>query len=216
MKSNLKKDLWLIILMMGSFIGVLLVLPSLPDRIPIHWNVNGQVDNYGSKESLILLGILPLALYLLFLVIPIIDPRKDNYEKHEKAYRMTKIGIILMMMAVAWITILYTFGLISDVDKLVIVLVGLLFLVIGNYMRQIRSNFFFGIKNPWTLSNEEVWKKTHRLGGIAFIVTGGAMILGSFFSGTVAMGLMFLGIAFILFVSTLYSYLIYRKVEKKH
>jgi uncharacterized membrane protein len=210
----MKKDLWLIILMTVSVIGIVLVLPTLPDQIPIHWNVDGEVDNYGSKSSLIYLSLLPFALYLLLTVIPMIDPRKANYEKHDKAYRVTRIGIIMMMMIISWITVLYTLEIISAVDKWIVFLVGVLFLVIGNYMRQIRSNYFFGIKNPWTLSNEIVWKKTHRLGGIAFIFTGLSMMIGSFLSGRVAMVLMFIGIAFILFVSTIYSYLVYRKLEK--
>ena len=211
MKDNLKKDLWLILLMITSTVGVIFIYSSLPMQIPVHWDINGDVDRYGNRINIIYLALIPVLIYILFLILPVIDPRRKNYNKHKKAYRITKYAVILLMLSISWISILYTLEIISDVTRLLFWMIGIIFLLIGNYMRQIRSNFFFGIRNPWTLSNDVVWKKTHRLGGITFVITGIAIVVGSFFGSIVTFILLMIGIVAILLVSTLYSYLVYRK-----
>ena len=211
MKDNLKKDLWLILLMITSTVGIIFIYSSLPMQIPVHWDINGDVDRYGNRINIIYLALIPVLIYILFLILPVIDPRRKNYNKHKKAYRITKYAVILLMLSISWISILYTLEIISDVTRLLFWMIGIIFLLIGNYMRQIRSNFFFGIRNPWTLSNDVVWKKTHRLGGITFVITGIAIVVGSFFGSIVTFILLMIGIVAILLVSTLYSYLVYRK-----
>lgn len=215
MKDNLRKDIWIIVLMAASTVGILLIYSYLPMQIPVHWDINGDVDRYGNRINIIYLGLIPIIIYILFLILPVIDPRRKNYDKHKKAYRMTKYGVILLMTSISWITILYTLEVISDITRLLFWMIGIIFLLFGNYMRQIRSNFFFGIRNPWTLSNDVVWKKTHRLGGITFVLTGIGIILGSFFGPIVTFIFLMTGIVAILFVSTLYSYLVYNKENKK-
>jgi len=88
-----------------------------------------------------------------------------------------------------------------------------MFIIIGNYMTQIRQNFFFGIKTPWTLSNEVVWKKTHRLGGYMFMASGMVSILSSVLKGSLGYYLMFTTIMLAAFVPIIYSYLLFKKEQ---
>lgn len=206
------KLIWIIIIL--SFIGTLMIFPSLPEQIPTHWNVSGEIDDYGSKYSVFLLALLPAIIYLSMIYMPKLDPKKENYKKHSKAYSMISISTILTIISLHWVTLLATFNIIQDVSFFVKLVIGLLFIVIGNYMTQLRFNYFTGIKLPWTLASETVWKKTHRVGGICFMVVGIITITVSFIKGAPSF-IIFMGslIGLMLFTS-LYSYVQYQKERK--
>jgi uncharacterized membrane protein len=85
--------------------------------------------------------------------------------------------------------------------------IGLLFIVIGNFMSQIRQNYFFGVRTPWTLANETVWKKIHRIGGFSFMIEGIILIISSFFIGIIALVLFIAAIGIATFYPTIYSYI---------
>ncbi len=201
--------------MVLSFIGVIAILPNLPQLVPMHWNIEGKVDRMGSKYWMILLGALPLLLYALFFLMPKFDPRRESYKKHDKAYQIFITIFSLFMVFVVWLTIGAALNYPINVAKLICLGIGILFLAIGNYMGQIRSNYTFGIKTPWTLSSEMVWKKTHRLGGIFFIVNGLFMMIAPFIS----LPFTFYGMFVLTIGSTLYlfaySYYLYREEMKE-
>ncbi|MBS4535326.1 SdpI family protein [Clostridium sp. D2Q-14] len=211
----MKKDRFLIIIALISIIGTIFIYGSLPDEIPRHWNSSGEVDAYWGRSGVFLTALLPLVLYLLMRFLPKIDPRRESYKKHKKAYNMTIYVGILFMIAIHWITVYASLGNDINVKLLVNIGVGILFIVLGNYMGQIRHNYFFGIRNPWTLASEEVWKKTHRASGYIFIILGLMFMIGGFIPGNIAMGLVIGGIVVLLIFTTVYSYLLYRKLEDK-
>lgn len=152
------------------FIGI--VYPRLPSPMPVHWNWRGEVDGWGPRWTIFLLGALPLALVALFRMVPKIDPRGDSYEKHERAYQVLVLAVPLLLIAVTWLSIAVALGATIRIEVVVPILVGLLFILIGNFMPQIRFNYSFGIRLPWTLASEESWRRTHRLGGYVFIALG--------------------------------------------
>lgn len=194
-----------------SFIGQLILYPRLPEVVATHWDFNGEVNGYSSKPTLLFLSLLPLLLLLLFQVIPKLDPRGRNYQKHEKAYDAMILSTTLLMIGVTWVTNLSALHYAVPVEGLVPVGVGILFLVLGNYMPQIRPNYTFGIKTPWALENEWVWKKTHAFGGKVFCFMGILMILSGLLPGK---WLTLLTIVIVI-AGTLwmyvYSYLMYKK-----
>ena len=206
-----KQTIFLSVICTLSFVGHLFVLPLLPDEVPIHWNVYGEADNWAGKLSTLFLALLPLLMLLLFHLIPRIDPRSKSYQKHQKAYQVSITFFILFLNIILWITNAACLGYPVPIERLVPIGVGILFLAVGNYMPQLRTNYTMGIKNPWTLESEWVWKKTHVAGGFVFIIMGLCMILNGFFSNPwtsqITVGIVLLGV----FGLEVYSYLLFRK-----
>lgn len=205
----------LILLMILSILGTVFVYSSLPEKIPTHFNFKGEVDNYSNKSSALITGFLPLIIYLLMVVMPKIDPKRKSYQKHKKAYDIIKIIIVLFMIILHWLTILYSLGFSINIGMFVKIAIGTLFIVIGNFMSQIRPNYFFGIKTPWTLANETVWKKTHRVGAFSFLIGGVILMTSAFFNGTIGVIALILAIAIAGFYPVIYSYVVYRDIIKE-
>ncbi len=126
---------------------------------------------------------------------------------------MTQYVIVIFMLIIHWSTIGFAMGYPINISKVVLIGIGIMFIIIGNYMTQIRQNFFFGIKTPWTLSNEVVWKKTHRLGGYMFMASGMVSILSSVLKGSLGYYLMFTTIMLAAFVPIIYSYHLFKKEQ---
>ena len=153
---------------------------KLPEQIPTHWDLDGTVT-YGGRHMIFLTAGMGLPMALLFDLLPRIDPRRQNYQKFGSYYDAFCVLIQLFVLGMNAVTITEALrpGTLS-VPMIVMLFVGFLFLFIGNIMPKIKSNFYMGIKTPWTISSEEVWRKTHRLGGKCFFVAGLVSILGAF------------------------------------
>lgn len=187
-----------------------IAMPFLPDKVPVHWNFNGEVDRYGSKTEQLFLGALPLILFLFLQYLPRLDPKKASFQRHSKAYSIINFLVIIFLAAMNMIVLGSALGFNVKISLLVPPLLGILFIGIGNYMSQIRPNYFIGFRTPWTLSSEYVWKKTHRFGGFVFILIGVISIAMTFFGGK----LIFYFLPFMalgLFAIYVYSFLVYRK-----
>lgn len=214
MNFSIKKELptlgiaLLPILYLGS------IWNSLPELVPIHWNLEGEIDNWGSKYTLIgLVFLMPILTYIIMLVVPNIDPKK-RIEAMGGKYDQFKF-ILVAFMSVLSIFIVY----ISKNQKLsspgiIFVLVGILYIFLGNYFKVLKQNYFIGIKTPWTLENEEVWKLTHLLAGKMWVIGGLAVVILSLIVPEDINFYIFLSItAVISIVPIVYSYLIYKKLK---
>lgn len=208
----MKTNKFILELIIISIIGTIFVYGYLPDTIPLHWNIQGEVDRVGGKNNVFITALLPLVLYMLMMLFPKIDPKKKSYEKHKKAYSITVGLILVFLIVIHWVTILVSLGLKLDVSTVVSIGIGVMFIVIGNFMSQIRQNYFFGIRTPWTLANENVWKKTHRVGGYGFIAIGAAFILSAFLKSSMLKFIIIVGgtIGFTLYIF-IYSYFVFKK-----
>lgn len=208
----LKANKLILELTIVSIIGTIFVYGYLPDTIPLHWNIQGEVDRIGGKNNVFMTALLPLVLYMLMMLFPKIDPKKKSYEKHQKAYGVTVGLIVTFLIAIHWVTIFVSLGANLDVSTVVSIGMGIMFIVIGNFMSQIRQNYFFGIRTPWTLANENVWKKTHRVGGYGFIAIGAAFILSAFLKSSMLKFIIVVGgtIGFTLYICV-YSYFAFKK-----
>lgn len=146
-------------------------------ELPTHWNVEGEVDATApALRALLMPAAVTLFLGLVFAIIPAIEPLQDRLEGSAPLLRATWIGTVAMMVAVQGIIAGPVFGLEVGAGA-VIVLVGLLFVVLGNMLPKSRPGFFVGIRTPWTITNTDNWVSTHRLGGKLFMLAGVAMIL---------------------------------------
>jgi uncharacterized membrane protein len=140
---------------------------NIPDQpIPVHFGIDGQPDGYGGKfEGLMILPLLAIACNFLFVFLPSIEPRPDNLLRSAKAYSAIWIATISLLAITHGSVITVVLGQSATLPMIVEVSLGGLLMVMGNYMAKIRSNFFFGIRTPWTLASEKSWYKSHRLGG---------------------------------------------------
>ena len=209
--ASLRK--WYPIVVVGATIVVsAIAYPRLPDRVPMHWNLHGQIDGYGSK--LVATVVLPLALFglwALFRVLPKIDPLGANYAKFEGTYDLV-VNCALTALALAHVAILsQVFGIPISIMRLVPAAVGVLLIVVGNALPRVRPNWWFGIRTPWTLSNDRVWERTHRVSGYVFVALGvlalGALVLPI---GITAFAMGVIGLAAAVW-SIGYSYYVYRQ-----
>lgn len=205
----------IIFLISISILGTLAVYPSLPTIIPSHWGLDGQVDGTSGKSFALFTGTLPLLMYILFVFLPKIDPKKESYEKHKKAYDATIFSVVLFIIGIHWMTILAALNIFVDVTLFIRIFMGILFIVIGNFMLQIRQNYFFGIKTPWTLSSEVVWKKTHRFGAYCFAITGVLMLLSVFTRPAIAFGIVIGSVIATAIFTIVYSYYVFVQESKK-
>lgn len=211
--TSLKKEWYLIVLILATLVLGLLLYPQLPDKIPSHWNIQGEIDGWTGKTfGVYFFPLLNLGLYLLLLFLPRIDPRRNNYQRFSNAYRFIRIFLHLFLAALYVITLLVALGYPLKVDFLVKFGISLLFLLLGNYMGKIKHNYFVGIKTPWTLASEEVWIKTHRFAAPFWVIGGVLGMITSFLNGAVA-GYILFGIIFlVVLLPAVYSYLLYRKI----
>ena len=213
MKFSLKTEIFPIILIIATLGASFYFYAHFPAKVPSHWNFRGEIDNYSSRAvGAFAIPLLTLVMYFFFLVLPKIDPKKEKYDKFARVYHIFKLAIILLLLLLYFVTALVGLGYQIEVGKIVPAAVGVLFIVMGNYMGKLKSNWFMGIRTPWTMSSETVWQKTHRLGGWMFVLAGiflfGGVFLAKFF---VYQFLFAIILAIILLVPMVYSYLLYRK-----
>ncbi len=187
----------------------------LPEQVPIHWGIDGLPDQMGHKLILILLfPILSAFLALLFPVLSRIDPKKENYKKFWTAWEILQIGILLFF-AYMYVVILYmSLHPEKSILTFMMIWLGFLFVILGNFMGKIRQNYFVWIKLPWTLNDEENWNKTHRLSGKIFVVWWGIFLLNTFFMWNPVILFVWVLISTI-FIPWIYSYLLYKKKSDK-
>lgn len=153
---------------------------QIPDTqlIPVHYGIDGTPDRYGGKvEALLAVPLIGVVLAAQFAIIFRIEPRAEHMRRSQKAYFMTALSTMALLLALHTATVLQALGWQVNVVSVIAVGLSILLAVIGNYLSKVRSNFSFGIRMPWTLSSERAWNKTHRLGGrLLFLLgIGGAM-----------------------------------------
>ena len=211
---NLKKELPLIGIVLLPFVYLAYVWNQLPAQVPMHYNIEGEIDRYGNKSELILIPIMTsLLIYLIFLAVPYIDPKKQ-IQKMGGKYDTLKF-IITTFMSILALFIIYTAKnqTLTDPDYILLGC-GVLFLILGNYFKTLKANYFIGIRTPWTLESESVWKATHKLAGKIWFLGGLLIILSCLILDGKTNFIVFMCItAIMVLVPVLYSYLLFRKQE---
>ena len=208
----MKKIDWFLLGIIGAMlIFGAIIYPKLPEQVPMHWNAAGEIDGYGSPfAGAFGIPLLTLGILLLFLVIPKIDPRKENYVKFNRVFNILKAFFVLFMVFMYIVTLMAAFDHQVKVDFLVKFALGLLFIVLGNYFGKIRHNYFVGIKTPWTLADETVWNKTHRMAGPFWIAAGIVALVVAFFDHPATFWIFMACLMIAAIIPTIYSYVIYK------
>lgn len=217
----MKKLDWLLLsTVLSTFVIGFILYPRLPDQIPLHWNIHGEVDRYGDKlQSTFLLPGVNLLLFILLFALPKIDPRKQSYLKFNNVYTIFRWIMHIFLAIIYLLTLLHAImgpegvPTFLDISNIVPFFVSILFIIIGNYLGKIKDNFFVGIRTPWTLSSKEVWFKTHRLAGKLFVLSGILGMIGSLFNGTISFIMLIGPVMISSVVSIVYSYFAYQKEQ---
>ena len=155
------------------------VAGQAPDgaELPTHWNAAGEVDaTMPALQALLLPAGMALAIGLLFAAIPLIEPLQNKLDGSAPLLRTTWIGMLALMVVVQGMVAAPVFGF-QPGPGAIIVMVGILFLALGNMLPKSRPGFFVGIRTPWTITNADNWVATHRLGGKLFLAAGAVMVL---------------------------------------
>lgn len=214
MKFNLKKEVPLLVVMAIPFIYLAYLWNSLPEKIPIHWNIKGEIDGWGTKDQLlVILLALPVLTYVLFLIIPYIDPKKKLKNMGNK-FGHIKFFLVLLMSLLA-VFILYSVQHQNGSNiKWAYALMGFLIVGLGNYFPAMKPNYFVGIRTPWTLENESVWKATHKMGGKLWFFGGLLMTLLVLALPTESSFVVFMtGTAVLALVPIIFSYAKYKALK---
>ena len=169
---SLKKEIPLLIIVSLPFIYLAYIWDNLPNKVPLHFNLKGEIDRYGDKTELLLIPILlPLLTYVLFSIIPKIDPKEKIRNMGNKFSRI-KTLLITFMSLLAIFMIYTTKNPTASNPNYITLFIGVLYLIFGNYFKTIKPNYFIGIRTPWTLESEIVWKETHQVAGKLWFITG--------------------------------------------
>lgn len=194
-------------------VGASLVMyTGLPEHVPVHWNIRGEVDGYGSRFAVLFLSpLMMIGVWALLRFLPRIDPLRANYARFAGTYEVI-IDSVMAMMLVIHLAILFGAGGAPDSVSLVVrAAIGAMFIVMGNVMPRTRQNWFVGVRTPWTLASARVWERTHRLAGYLFVALGVIVILTIPLPPHLGIPVLAAGVAIVGFGSVIYSYLEWRK-----
>ncbi|RLI46527.1 hypothetical protein DRO64_00840 [Candidatus Bathyarchaeota archaeon] len=198
-------------LVLLSFMVSLYFYPLMPEKMAIHWNIQGQVDGYASKfVGLFILPFLFTGIVLLFITIPKIDPLKENIEKFRKYYDGFVILFSAFMVFIHLYVISWNMGIRISPNMVLPIGLSLLFFYCGILCENAKRNWFIGIRTPWTLSSEKVWERTHKVGGRLFKACGVISIIGLLFPSHVAYFIL-IPVMFAAAFLIVFSYFAYQK-----
>lgn len=203
---------WLGFIVAALVLGISLwAFPQLPPTVPSHWNLHGDVDAYSSRASaMLLMPVMIVVLRLLLSLLPKIDPLGKNYEGFTDTFWLMINTVLLFMAAIHLVMIANALGFTVPPARLIPIAAGLMCIFLGNVMGRLKPNWFFGIRTPWTLSSETVWRKTHRTAGWLLVLGGVPVGLVGFAPRAAAMPLMAAVLGFVLAVPVVYSFILWR------
>ena len=217
MNIFLRRIIWLVMLVPAIYLSIL--WKQIPQSVPMHFDLKGNVDRYGTKHDLLILILsltaLTLITYLVVSNIYKIDPRKNAAQNKDRLKKIA-VGISLYLSAI-WVMLVYEIAHndVSMTMKFVFVSMGLLFALLGNNMYNIKPNYFAGIRLPWTLENEDNWRKTHHLAGRFWFFGGLIFAVITFFINNKLIGYIAMSMLTILIIiPIIYSYNVYKNSKK--
>lgn len=188
--------------------------PQLPAQIASHWNARGEVDGYmGKFWGVFLAPFVLLGMAVLFALIPRIDPLQANYQRFRGYYNGFFILLAIFFLVIQLQVILWSKGIRISPNVIFPIALGFLFFYIGILCEHAKRNWFIGIRTPWTLSNEKVWDKTHRLGGKLFKIAGVIALFGALL-GKFAFVFVLVPVLIVAVYTVVYSYFAYEKETK--
>ena len=189
--------------------------PRLPATIATHWGFDGTPNGFSSR--LVAVAIVPLLLVLmtvLFQVLPKVDPRRENYAKFMSSYWLIANAVIVFLLVAHALIIASGLGVSVKIDRLIPLGVGLLFVFLGNYLTRVEPNWFIGIRTPWTLSSDTVWRRTHRTGGVLMVAGGLILAISAFLPRPAFLALFVVTLVIVGVIPMVQSYVLWKREQR--
>ena len=214
-KYSLKTEILPIFILLAAIFLSIWSYPALPAKVVTHWGFDGAANGWSSKEfHAIFFPALLFVMYAMLSLMPKFDPRAERYQDFVGVYIIMRNSILLVLFVTFIAATFSNLGYAVNIGGTVSGAIGLLMIILGNYFGKLKRNFFIGIRTPWTLSSENVWNKTHRLGGRLFMLWGLGLILAPWLNPPLAFVILFGGLLIVISWVTIYSYLLYKKEKK--
>ena len=206
-KKNLKLLIITSVIILLPILAGVILWNQLPDPMPSHWNAAGEIDGWSSKPFAVFgMPFILVAAQWLCLLGTAADPKKKNHP--DKIIHLVLWIIPVLSVVLHTFTYLIALGVGVRMEVAMPIFIGLIFVIIGNYLPKCKQNYTIGFKIPWTLNNEENWNKTHRFAGFLWVICGVAIMLTGFLGSF----WIFLPIALVMvIVPVVYSYILHRK-----
>lgn len=215
-KKNLKTLIITGLISLLPFFVGLIVYPNMPEQIPIHYNIAGEVDNYGHKSFMLIMPFIILAIQWAAVLEAYVRDKKSDIKDHE-----TYIGVMSWMCAMTSLIMgvfMYcaAFKLTLIPQRLIPAIVGAIFVVLSNVMPKYKQNRWFGMRVKWTLNDKDNWMKTHRVAGKVGVICGLLIMMLSLLPNLeLAYMLMTVLMLLTIFVPTVYSWNFSKKKKSK-
>ena len=211
MRTTWRSELPALAIVAAMFLLAVLNWRTVPDRVPVHWGIDGQADGWGSRGSGLLgLPVAGLFVYALLAIVPLMDPGRANYARFAGAYRVMRAAVLAFLLVLEGAMIEAFHGVHVNMSAVVLPLVGALLLVLGAVLPRLHPNWLAGIRTPWTLSSGVAWTGTHRAGGPVFVALGLVWIAAGFVRRPWAIGVALGAVIVAVLGLTLYSYVLWR------
>lgn len=216
MDKFLKRIIWPIIIAPAVYLAI--VWNTIPETVAMHFNFEGNVDRYGSKNELVtmvlILTLINAVIYLLLPQVYRIDPKRYAAENKTRLHRIAFAASVFIAAVVCLIIYSSVQGNMNFSLRFILAGVGLLLAIVGNYIYNIKPNYFAGIRLPWTLNDDENWKKTHLLGGK--LLFGGGLLIAViclFTPFRFSIFILFTILMLVVVITCIYSYRLYKKLK---
>ena len=210
------KRSWLgVLFVLATLIFGALVFNELPARVPTHFDASGQPDGWSSRWFAVFgLPLLALGVLLLFHLFPKIAPRRENMDRFEDTYWLVATIAVGFMCALHVLVLGRALGWPIDITSATLLGVGLMFLIIGSVLPRMRSNWFMGIRTPWTMESETVWAGTHRLAGKTFMIGGAVTVVAALLPERLRPWIAMAALLVAGFIPVIYSYVLWRREQQ--
>jgi len=211
--------LFYVLVLIGiPFIYAAYLYPSLPEIIPTHFNLKGEADGFGGKDSIylgpIIMGVTSLFTYFLLTNIKKIDPKR-NEQVEDGLFQKFGFFTVLFLSALSMVILYATTHQGISIEKLLFPIMGLAFAALGVYMPKLKQNYFAGFKLPWTLENVDNWNATHKIAGKVWLYGGVIQFFaGMVFSSVASFVIFFIAMVVMVLVPTIYSYRMFKNGNK--
>ncbi len=214
-KRNIMAIVTVLLTLCPILIGMFL-WNKLPEQIPTHWGINGQIDGWSSRKSAVFAMPFIMACGQIIMIVAIyVDPRKKNIHKKPMTVGLWIIPVLSLILNSAIYAI--ALGMNISITMIILFVLAILWIMLGNYMPKLQQNYTIGIKVSWALNSEENWNRTHRMAGKVFVAAGivllleGILLLSGVIGETSSYYLMIAVILISVIVPTGYSYWLFRK-----
>lgn len=212
MKATWKADTVALGMIAAMFVLAAVAWTGVPDRIPVHWNWSGQPDRFGGRfEGLLGLPLAAIAVFVLLIFLPRIDPRRKHYDDFQHPYAIMRTVVVGVLLGLQIFTLLWVRDAAGPRAGLLAAEVGIALVIVGNYLPKLKSNWFVGVRTPWTLSSEVSWHLTHRLAGRLFVIAGALDVVIALVQPAIAPLVTLATLVIAAVISVVYSYVVWRR-----